>query len=319
MEVFKNNRIISISFKRGKEIMSNIIVDQLSAGYKNLSVFKNANLSISKGEIVALIGPNGAGKSTFMKVLAGLKKPTTGTVKIDGISYKDNYLEYNKLFSAIIETPSFYEELSGIDNLKFISNLNRVDKREIEKIVDFIDIGKAINRKVKTYSLGMKQRLALGMAMVSSPHFLILDEPTNGLDPQGVIEFRKLLENLAKEKDMSIIISSHILAELEKIATKIWYISDGKIKEADTSSHQDNLQIITLALKNNEDGDKIRKEASCVQETELIRGNKIRISILKDDSSKFLSYLSENNIEFDDIEIRNSSFEELYNNIYGGK
>ena len=219
MEVFKNNRIISISFKRGKEIMSNIIVDQLSAGYKNLSVFKNANLSISKGEIVALIGPNGAGKSTFMKVLAGLKKPTTGTVKIDGISYKDNYLEYNKLFSAIIETPSFYEELSGIDNLKFISNLNRVDKREIEKIVDFIDIGKAINRKVKTYSLGMKQRLALGMAMVSSPHFLILDEPTNGLDPQGVIEFRKLLENLAKEKDMSIIISSHILAELEKIAT----------------------------------------------------------------------------------------------------
>lgn len=299
--------------------MSNIIVDQLSAGYKNLTVFKNVNLSIRSGEIVALIGPNGSGKSTFMKVLAGLKKPMTGTVKIDGISYKDNYLEYNKLFSAIIETPSFYEELSGIDNLKFIANLNRIDKHQVKKIVDFIDIGKAINRRVKTYSLGMKQRLALGMAMISYPQFLILDEPTNGLDPQGVIELRKLLENLAKEGNLSIIVSSHILAELEKIATKIWYISDDEIREVDISNHQDNVQTIILSLKNNEDGEKIIKEASGVWEAEFIRGNKILISIQKNDSLKFLSYLSENNIEFDDIEIRNASFEDLYNNIYGGE
>lgn len=298
--------------------MSNIVVDQLSAGYNNLTVFKNANLSIKSGEIVALIGPNGSGKSTLLKVMSGLKKPMTGTVKIDGISYEDNYLQYNKLFSAIIETPSFYEELSGIDNIKFIANLNKIDKCQITKIIEFIDIGTAIKRKVKTYSLGMKQRLALGIALISSPQFLILDEPTNGLDPQGVMELRGTLENLAK-KNISIIVSSHILAELEKISTKVWYISDGEIKEVDTSSQAEDVQIITLYLKNKEDGEKIIKQTSWVQKAKLVDEDKVIISILKNDSSKFLSYLSENNIGLNDIQIRNESFEDLYNNIYGGK
>lgn len=298
--------------------MSNIVVDQLSAGYNNLTVFKNANLSIKSGEIVALIGPNGSGKSTLLKVMSGLKKPMTGTVKIDGISYEDNYLQYNKLFSAIIETPSFYEELSGIDNIKFIANLNKIDKCQITKIIEFIDIGTAIKRKVKTYSLGMKQRLALGIALISSPQFLILDEPTNGLDPQGVMELRGTLENLAK-KNISIIVSSHILAELEKISTKVWYISDGEIKEVDTSSQAEDVQIITLYLKNKEDGEKIIKQTSWVQKAKLVDEDKLIISILKNDSSKFLSYLSENNIGLNDIQIRNESFEDLYNNIYGGK
>lgn len=298
--------------------MSNIVVNQLSAGYNNLTVFKNANLSIKSGEIVALIGPNGSGKSTLLKVMSGLKKPMTGTVKIDGISYEDNYLQYNRLFSAIIETPSFYEELSGIDNIKFIANLNKIDKCQITKIIEFIDIGMAIKRKVKTYSLGMKQRLALGIALISSPQFLILDEPTNGLDPQGVMELRRTLENLAK-KNISIIVSSHILAELEKISTKVWYISDGEIKEVDTSSHEEDVQIITLYLKSKEDGEKIIKQTSWVQKAKLVEDDKMIISILKNDSSKFLSYLSENNIGLNDIEIRNESFEDLYNNIYGGK
>ena len=137
-------------------------------------------------------------------------------------------------------------------------------------------------------------------------------------DRQGVMELRGTLENLAK-KNISIIVSSHILAELEKISTKVWYISDGEIKEVDTSSQAEDVQIITLYLKNKEDGEKIIKQTSWVQKAKLVDEDKVIISILKNDSSKFLSYLSENNIGLNDIQIRNESFEDLYNNIYGGK
>lgn len=208
-------------------------VENLRKSYSK-KVLDDINFIINEGEVVGLVGPNGAGKTTLMRILCLLSNADSGEVKLCGISNKSNKERetYLRNLSAIIETPALYENLSGYDNLEMIRRINNLSKDRMNEMIAFVNIGDMIKRKVKEYSLGMKQRLALGIALLNSPKLLILDEPTNGLDYDGIIEFRGLIEKVVANNKVTVIISSHILSEIEKMCHRILFLKDGKIIDA---------------------------------------------------------------------------------------
>ena len=294
-------------------------VSDLNKSYKEKQVLKNISFSINEGEIVALIGPNGAGKTTIMKIISNLLKQDSGIVKIEGISAKDNLIEYLSKFSSVIETPSLYEMLSGYDNINFIRKINNISEEKMNNILSFINIGNSINDKVKNYSLGMKQRLALGIQLMTEPKLLILDEPINGLDPQGVIEFREMIKKLASENKMSILISSHILSELEKVCSKILFIKDGELINDNYDKIQ-SYQTIILTVDNAKKVFHQVEKIEIVNEVKIIN-NRIIIKIKAEDTSSLMNSLVNNKIKYNNIEIvNNNNIEKAYNEIYlGGK
>ena len=294
-------------------------VSDLNKSYKEKQVLKNISFSINEGEIVAFIGPNGAGKTTIMKIISNLLKQDSGIVKIEGISAKDNLIEYLSKFSSVIETPSLYEMLSGYDNINFIRKINNISEEKMNNILSFINIGNSINDKVKNYSLGMKQRLALGIQLMTEPKLLILDEPINGLDPQGVIEFREMIKKLASENKMSILISSHILSELEKVCSKILFIKDGELINDNYDKIQ-SYQTIILTVDNAKKVFHQVEKIEIVNEVKIIN-NRIIIKIKAEDTSSLMNSLVNNKINYNNIEIvNNNNIEKAYNEIYlGGK
>jgi len=208
-------------------------MSNISKKLSKRTILDNISFSVSRGDIYGLIGPNGAGKTTTLKIITGLMKPDQGRIVINGFDLSKNHDEAISNIGAIIENPSLYEYLSGIDNLKIVAKIRAINYKELDKIINIIGLKDRINDKVKKYSLGMKQRLAIGCAIVSSPKILILDEPTNGLDPTGIIELREFLKMLST-KDTTILISSHQLSEIEQICNKVAFINNGKILMKDS-------------------------------------------------------------------------------------
>ena len=195
-------------------------------------VLEDVSLYVHEGDIVGFIGPNGAGKTTTIKLVLGLQKITSGEVIINGYNLKEDFKKAIKNVGAIVESPDLYMYLSGYENLKLIANLyDNVDEKRIEEVVELVGLTNRIKDKVSRYSLGMRQRLGIAQAILHRPNVLILDEPTNGLDPEGIKEMRELLEKLAKEEGMGILISSHNLAELETFCNKACIIQNGKLIE----------------------------------------------------------------------------------------
>ena len=206
--------------------MSSIIKSiKLNKIFDDREILSDFSVNIERGEIYAIIGKNGAGKTTFMKLLTGFLAPTEGEV-----------IRATNKIGVLIENPGLLLGMSGLANLKAKSLVNgNCDENELESILKLVGLERAGNKKVKKYSLGMKQRLGLALALVGGPDLLVLDEPTNGLDPQGIAEFRNLLLKINKELGVTIIISSHILEELSKIASKFAFIHCGKlVKEIDS-------------------------------------------------------------------------------------
>lgn len=229
--------------------MNNIVeVKSIEKKYGRKIVIDNIDFDISEKEIVGFIGPNGAGKSTVMKCLCGLIRPSRGEIKIcnyDIVKERENALSF---VSALIENPGIYPEFTGEENLKLISVLKKCTKQELEDVKNLTNIKDMLNEKAKNYSLGMKQRLGLGMALLGNPKFLILDEPTNGLDPTGVIQLRDTLHSLKNDKGISILMSSHQLGEVEKVCDRILWINHGKLVNFDND-----LKIQrTYCIKTNE-------------------------------------------------------------------
>lgn len=203
-------------------------VNNLNKHYGRHHVLKDISLTVNKGEIVGFIGPNGAGKSTTMKCIVRLVFPDKGEISIDGYKLDKSPQKALSKISALIEAPGLYPNLTGIDNLNLFAGLRRVNKGRIEQVVDIIKLGDGINKNTKRYSMGMKQRLGLGIALLSEPQYLILDEPFVGLDPQGIFELRNVLLEIAKN-NVAILVSSHQLLELEKISTRNIFIKNGEM------------------------------------------------------------------------------------------
>ena len=204
---------------------SAISVTNLSKKYDDLFAVNDANFSVPSGCICGFIGPNGSGKTTTIRALLGLISPTSGVIKVLD-STKPN--EYLPKIGAMIEGPSFYPLLSGLANLRVLADLGGIPPKRAEELLRLVGLEERAKSKFKTYSLGMKQRLGIAAALLPNPQLLILDEPTNGLDPNGILEIRNLLKKLA-EGGKTIFVSSHLLAELEAICDTVVMIKEGKI------------------------------------------------------------------------------------------
>ena len=204
-------------------------VKGISKKLSGKEVLKNISFSVEEGEIYGFLGPNGAGKTTTIKIIVGLIEANRGQIMICSKDLKKNREEAIKNVGAIVENPSLYEYLSGYENLMQIARMKKVSKESVEEIIELVGLKDRIKDKVKRYSLGMKQRLGIGAALIGEPKLLILDEPTNGLDPYGIMELRELMKKLAKERNIAIFISSHILSEIELVCDKVCFIAEGKI------------------------------------------------------------------------------------------
>ena len=199
--------------------------------YGKFKALDGVEMSIPKGSIYGFVGKNGAGKTTLMRLMCGLQRPTDGEYTLFGIKNTDSQITSirNKM-GAVVETPAIYKDLSAYDNLKLqCLNVGMPDFNEIPELLKLVGLDNVGRKKAKAFSLGMRQRLGIAVALCSHPDFLVLDEPTNGLDPQGIIEMRELILKLNKEQGITVLISSHILDELAKLATHYGFIDHGKI------------------------------------------------------------------------------------------
>lgn len=221
-----------------------IEVSNVSKTFKKRKVIKDASFTISDGDICGFIGPNGAGKTTIMKIITGLVKPDKGNVFVNGLDVFKNREKALVGVGAVLETPIFFDYMSGRKNLQNLARLNlgmnRKDQlKKVEEVLEIVGLKTNSedrgNDKVRTYSLGMKQRLGIAQALLNNPSIVILDEPTNGLDPLGMKELRELILRLREEFGITFLISSHILDELKKVCDKYIFIKDGSIKWSGTA------------------------------------------------------------------------------------
>lgn len=209
--------------------MSVIETENLTKNYAGFTAVANVNIQIPEGKVYGLLGPNGAGKSTLMKMFLGLTAPTNGAFTINNKKYPQNRNEILREVGSFIEAPAFYGNLTGEENLDIIRRVLGLPKTSIEKALSIVGMTKWKNRQAKKYSLGMKQRLGLASALIGQPPILILDEPTNGLDPVGVHEIRTLIQTLPEKLNCTVIISSHLLSEIERIANTIGIMNHGSL------------------------------------------------------------------------------------------
>lgn len=203
---------------------------KLTKKYKNKKALDNISIEIKKGDIYGIVGQNGAGKSTLLKAISGITKPTSGVIELFNESTKLH--KQRRRMSSIIENPILFGELSAKENLEYFRIQRGIaDKNVVDETLQLVGLDPEDKRKIRRYSIGMNQRLAIALSLISNPEVLILDEPTSGIDPVGIVEIRHLLQTLNEEKNVTIIISSHILSSLANIATKIAILDEGKIVE----------------------------------------------------------------------------------------
>lgn len=289
-------------------------VDHISKSYKKQKVLDDVSFTMDKGEIIGLIGSNGAGKTTLMKILTRLINRFDGTFVFD--SDQENY---SRKIGSVIEYPSFYGHLSGLDNLMYFASISGgIDDKNIHEIIKMLHMESYIEKKAKTYSLGMKQRLGIAQALLNSPELLILDEPTNGLDPKGVIETRNIIFEVAKKKNVAVLISSHNLSEIEKICDRVLMLDNGKlIQEIDVKQAPKEKIIILESSQIKAIHDYFNTKTS-IQILEL-EEHKLHFIYAGDDLELLITELIKNNFKLKYIYEAPISLERTYLNAAGGE
>ena len=204
-----------------------ITTHELTRRFGEITAVDSLDLSVAHGRVYGFLGPNGAGKTTTIRMLLGLIRPDTGEVHVFQKNLRKNRIKLLRRIGALMESPSYYPYLSGRENLEITRRLRGIDRNEVFDVLDLVGLTTAAQRKVGTYSLGMKQRLGLAQAFLGQPEILILDEPTNGLDPAGIHEIRELISRLPKERSVTIFLSSHLLNEVEQVADDVGIIHEG--------------------------------------------------------------------------------------------
>ncbi|MGL5260435.1 MAG: ABC transporter ATP-binding protein [Lachnospiraceae bacterium] len=234
--------------------MNIIETKNLTKQYRKFVAVENLSLHVRKGSIYGFLGPNGAGKSTTMKMLLGLTKSTSGEFIIDGKKMPEQRMEILSEVGSLIETPSYYTNLTGRENLEIIRKILKLPKDSVEEALNLVSLTEFGDRLVKKYSLGMKQRLGIASALLGNPTILILDEPTNGLDPLGTHEMRKLIKELPQKINCTILISSHLLSEIELVADDVGILNHGKLLyEGSMSKLRTHVSSLVLSGNNLEE------------------------------------------------------------------
>lgn len=291
--------------------------DNINKVIKKKQILNNVSFELNEGEILGFIGPNGAGKTTTIKLILGLQSITSGMVKINGYDVQKDFVHAIERVGAIVENPDFYMYLSGRKNLELIANMYKgVTKERIDEVVKLVGLENRINDKVSKYSLGMRQRLGIAQAIINKPNLLVLDEPTNGLDPEGIKELREFLVKLSKEENMAIFISSHNLAELESFCNKICIIKNGEIIENSSieelkSEKIDKKNIYTVEIN---DTKLLEKD----EKISIIDGTHFKLIIEKENVPEFIEMLINKNVKIYEIKEERVSLEEAFLKKTGG-
>jgi ABC-2 type transport system ATP-binding protein len=253
-----------------------IAVKNLSFSFGNQKVLDNISLSVPKGSIYGFLGPNGSGKTTTIKLLLSLLKNNEDNISLFGESLKGNREDILKRIGSLIEAPALYHHLTGFANLKARAIIFGVTEERIREILAIVGLTDAASKKAGKYSLGMKQRLGIGLALLSDPELLILDEPTNGLDPNGIIEIRKLIQKLATEFGKTIFISSHLLAEIERIATHVGILYHGKLSFEGKIGDLQGIKTADILIET--DRNDAAKELLAADYTVIQQGNVLKVA-----------------------------------------
>ena len=278
-------------------------------------IIKGIDFDLHEGEVFGFLGPNGAGKTTTIRMLVGLIQPSEGSISICGYDVRKDFTKAMEKMGCIVENPELYSYLSGWDNLLHFSRmLPGIGVERIKEVIELVGLNKRIHDKVKTYSLGMRQRLGIAQAMLNSPKVLILDEPTNGLDPAGIREMRQFIRNLAKGAGMSVLVSSHLLGEIQLLCDRVAIISKGKILQTDTVENLLTAQERTLwRLDPLEDGKEILEMHTEVKQ----EGEYIITSYDKKETPEWNATLIEKGIKVLEMNRRLPALEELFLEITG--
>lgn len=293
-----------------------VATDNLSKEYDGVYRVQELDIRIKKGDIYGFLGPNGAGKSTTMKMLLGLVKPTSGTIEIMGKPFNEkNRRDILASVGSLIESPSYYGHLTGRENMEIIRRLLDLPKKNIEEAVHIVRMENQMEKKVKNYSLGMKQRLGIAMALARFPKLLILDEPTNGLDPAGIEEMRELIKTLPKQYGMTVMISSHILSEIDQMATVVGIINQGYLifqERMSVLDMQREPQIVLRTSDNNRTYQLLKKTNP--QRT----ADGLQIGALSDEQiGAVVQCLCSNGISVYRVEEHRESLEDIFLNLTG--
>ena len=291
----------------------------LSKQYKNFKALDGLNMHVLKGSIYGFVGKNGAGKTTLIRLICGLQIPTGGEYKLYGVKNTDKEIsKARRRIGAVVETPSIYMDMTARDNLiQQFTVLGIPSHDEIDNILELVGLTETGKKKAKDFSLGIRQRLGIAIALCGNPDLLILDEPINGLDPQGIIEIRELILKLNKEKDITFIISSHILDELSKIATNYGFIDGGVLvkemskEELENSCRKAIHVVVNDTRKLMMAMDEIKMECDVISDTEADIFSDIKISEL-------VRILDKKGCELIQTTQKDESLESFYMNLVGG-
>lgn len=290
----------------------------LTKQYGKKTVVKDLDLKVTKGSIYGFLGPNGAGKSTTMKMILGLAKPTKGSIEVLGKAVNhDNRLSILKNTGSLIESPAYYGHLNGRENLQLICMLKQIQEKEIDRVLKIVHMENQQTKKVSQYSLGMKQRLGLAAALLGNPKLLLLDEPTNGLDPAGIQEMRELICTLPENYNMTVLISSHLLSEIDQMATHVGIIDKGELIFQDKLSnlHEHSHSRIRIRTTDN------KKAALALKQTGIsivFENNSLFINTDSDEIIVKVGYiLYGQNIGLLRLEEEQKSLEDIFLNLTG--
>ncbi|AFA47285.1 ABC transporter ATP-binding protein [Acetobacterium woodii] len=287
-------------------------VSNLSKSIKKKEIIKNISFQLKKGEVLGFLGANGAGKSTTLRMLVGLSRPSAGTISICGHSIRDDYVKAMSHVGCIIEGPDLYDYLSGYKNLELLGAMSKhVTKEAIDHAVALVGMSSRIHDKVRIYSMGMKQRIGLAQALIHQPDLLILDEPTNGLDPQGIHEFREIIQSLAKEAGISVLISSHLISEIQLMCDRVCIINHGIIVRDDAVTDLLSSNEIVWALNNPSQGQKILSEHFKL-DSQITDQNELVAAIDPDVLPKINELFVTSGLELQTVATKKSTLEALF-------
>ncbi|MDC2866083.1 MULTISPECIES: ABC transporter ATP-binding protein [unclassified Bacillus (in: firmicutes)] len=297
--------------------MGNVVV-KLENVHKKIGsaeIIRGLSFEVQEGEVYGFLGPNGSGKTTTIRMMTGLISVSEGDITICGHSIRTEREKALEYIGAIVENPELYEYMTGMQNLKHFANMavTPIGKERIAEIVKLVELEHAIHKKVKTYSLGMKQRLGIAQALLHNPKILILDEPTNGLDPAGIREIRDYLQRLAKEENIAVIVSSHLLSEIELMCDRVVIIKKGQfVQEYSLRGQVKSDDKIMVAIEVNQ----VEKANELIKGT--IQENKIIVSVMKEEIPQLVKNLVHADVLVYGVTVQNKSLEDEFLAVTGG-
>ncbi|SHJ92791.1 ABC transporter ATP-binding protein [Desulforamulus aeronauticus] len=298
-----------------------LTIANLSKKYNDHWAVQDLNITVNRGEIYGFLGRNGAGKTTTIRMIMDLIKPTRGDIQLFGVPKTNLGKDLFRRIGATIEYPGFYPNLTAKENLYYNAKMFEIKPSRINEVLNFMGLTAAANRVVKGFSLGMKQRLGLARALLHSPDFLILDEPTNGLDPAGIKEIRDIIKNLNREQNITIFVSSHILSEVEQMATRVGIIHNGTLAEEITleEMHRQGQRYLELKVSDPQIAITVIKQNLAMQKIDLLENGYLHVYGQLDQPALVNRLLLEAGLEVSHLTLHQETLEDRFMRITGGE